>query len=201
MKQKLGRFDWNHLWEKNKLPFLLALVGLLLIGVGLLSTSFLSSKQSSVEILPANESARSASLFVDLEGAVERPGLYELPADSRINDLLIRAGGLSASADREWVEKNLNLAQRLTDGIKIYVPSQGELTEEEGVVAGTSFESSKININTASKAQLDSLWGIGEARATAIIEGRPYQEIEELKKEKIIPSNVYEQIKDQITVF
>ena len=56
-----------------------------------------------------------------------------------------------------------------------------------------------MNINTATKSELDQLWGVGEARAQTIIEGRPYQTVEEVKK--VLPSNVYEQIKDEISVY
>ncbi len=186
-------------WEKNKIPIGLALVGLILIGIGLLSTSLLQENRSSIEILPAEERSEE-TLFVDLEGAVEKPGLYELPVEARMNDLLIRAGGLSASADREWVEKNLNLAQKLADGAKIYIPNQGE--SEVGEVAGSSvIVSEKININSASASELDALWGIGEARAGVIIDNRPYQTVEELLSKKIVPENVYERIKDEITVY
>jgi len=134
-----------------------------------------------------------------LAGAVMQPGVYELPSASRLKDLLARAGGLSASADREWIEKNLNLAQKLEDAQKVYIPSQmeteGEVAGEETVVSG------KININTASASELDTLWGIGEARAKAIIDNRPYSSVDELQTKKVIPSNVFERIKDEITVF
>jgi len=198
------KFDWNQLWEKNRIPVVLGLVGAVLIGIGVFSVLLLQQKETEIEILPAEEVSTSSTLFVDLEGAVEKPGVYELAADSRINDLLIAGGGLAAEADREWVEKNLNLAQKLIDGAKIYIPRESEVVteQESGKVAGSSaVVAGKININTASASELDTLWGIGEVRAKAIIDNRPYQSIEELKTKKIIPSNVYERIKDEITVF
>jgi len=90
---------------------------------------FLLNQQAAPEIeilTEEKEVGEDRTIFVDLEGAVEKPGLYELPAGARINDLLIRAGGLSARADRDWVERNLNLAQKLADGVKIYIPRRGE---------------------------------------------------------------------------
>lgn len=197
-------FDWNELWEKNKIPVTLGLAGLVLVSIGVFSVMMLQQKEAAIEILPVEEVSTSSTLFVDLEGAVERPGVYELPADSRINDLLIAGGGLAAEADREWVEKSLNLAQKLIDGAKIYIPQEGEVvTEQESrKVAGSSAViAGKINVNSASASELDTLWGIGEVRAKAIIDNRPYQSIEELKTKKIIPSNVYERIKDEIAVF
>ena len=204
MNQNLPKeeFSWNQIWEKNKVPISLGLVGMILIGIGVFSVLLLGQKQPEIEILPAEEVAEKATLFVDLEGGVERPGIYELPTDSRVNDVLVRAGGLSATADREWAAKNLNLAQKLIDGAKIYIPLVGETTKDieqsGGAVAGVT---KKININTASASELDTLWGIGEVRAEAIIDNRPYQSVEELKSKKIIPSNVYERIKDEITVY
>jgi competence protein ComEA len=201
-------FDWEKIWEKNKTPIILGLLGLVLVGIGVFSVLLLGQKETAIEILPAEEAAEGETIFVDLEGAVEKPGVYQLPSDSRINDLLIAAGGLSVKADREWVEKNLNLAQKLADGAKIYIPREGETRLRQdfgGQGSGTSGQiagvGTKININTASASELDSLWGIGEKRAAAIIKNRPYQKIEELRTKKIIPSNVYERIKDEITVY
>lgn len=71
----------------------------------------------------------------------------------------------------------------------------GEVAGEETVVSG------KININTASASELDTLWGIGEVRAKDIIDNRSYSSIDELLTKKVIPSNVFEKIKDEITVF
>lgn len=197
------QFNPEEIWERYKLPIVLGLVGLILVGIGTLSVLLLQQKETAIEILPVEEKI-SQTIFIDFQGAVEKPGVYELSADSRLNDLLILAGGLSATADRGWVERNLNLAQKLVDGAKIYIPQQGEEVkgQEGDKVAGSSaVVTGKININTASASELDSLWGIGEARAKAIIDNRPYQLIEELLSRKIIPQNVYERIKDEIAVY
>jgi competence protein ComEA len=197
------KFNPEEIWEKYKLPIVLGLVGLILVGIGTLSVLLLQQKETAIEILPVEEKT-SQTIFVDLQGAVEKPGVYELLGDSRLNDLLILAGGLSALADREWVERNLNLAQKLVDGGKLYIPKQGERVKEQESKRIAGFETGitgKININTASTSELDSLWGIGEKRAQAIIDNRPYQSIEELLSRKIIPQNVYERIKDEITVY
>jgi competence protein ComEA len=206
MEERRG-FDWREIWPKFKAPVILGLIGLILVGVGTFSVLFLRQKESVVEIIPLEETATGSALFVDLQGAVENPGLYELPAGARVSDLLTEAGGLSAEADEEWVEKNLNLAQKLVDGIKVYIPQQGEeapLAPQSTVdqVAGSSASlTDKVNLNTASAAQLDSLWGIGAKRAADIIASRPFQSIEELKTKKLVPSNVYERIKDQVAVY
>jgi competence protein ComEA len=198
------KFDWGEFLEKNKWSVGIGLIGLALIITGLVNY-FSVKEETRVEIIPTEEEQASL-IWADIEGGVEKPGIYQLPSDSRVNDLLIKAGGLSASADRDWVKKNINLAQKLSDGIKIYIPCQGEVdqaaraSDEAGSIAGSSILT-KININTASASELDSLWGIGEKRAADIITNRPYGSIEELQSKKIIPANVYERIKDQITAY
>jgi DNA uptake protein ComE-like DNA-binding protein len=132
-------FDWESLWEKRKIPVLLGLTGLLLVSVGIFSALFYY-RQSEPEIEIIAEEEAEGTIWADLAGAVERPGVYELPAEARIKDLLARAGGLSAEADREWVEKEMNLAQKLEDGAKIYIYHRGERVEDQegGEVAGSS---------------------------------------------------------------
>ena len=157
-KEVSGGFDWDKIWEKYKVPVILGLVGLILVGIGVFAVLLLQQKEAAVEILPAEEVGEEATIFVDFEGAVEKPGVYELPADSRINDLLTAAGGLSAEADREWVKKNLNLAQKLVDGVKIYIPKQGERAKEqesEKVAGSSAALSGRININNATASTCD----------------------------------------------
>lgn len=197
----MENFDWQDFWERNKVPIIFGLIGVFLVSVGILTTLiFYQQKEPDIEIISSEE--KTGTIWVDLAGAVMQPGAYELPNESRLKDLLARAGGLSALADREWIDKNLNLAQKLTDGTKIYIPSVEQTTkgieQSSGQVSGVT---TKININTASASELDSLWGIGEVRAKAIIDNRPYSSIDELLTKKIIPSNVFEKIKEEITVF
>lgn len=191
--------EWENFWEQNKAPIILGLIGIVLVSVGILTTLFFyQQKEPEIEIISGEE--ETGTIWVDLAGAVMSPGVYELPGGSRFKDLLARAGGLSAGADREWVEKNLNLAQKLEDSQKVYIPSQSEM--ENGEVAGEeTVVSGKININTASASELDTLWGIGEVRAKDIIDNRPYSSIDELLTKKVIPANVFEKIKEEITVF
>lgn len=203
--------DFSQILEKYKIRLGIGLGGLILLGLGVIFFRLNSTDKPKIEIISSDSSQSSATIFVDIQGAVQNPGVYELPVNSRINDLLIRAGGLSAAADRDWVSKNINLAQKLQDGIKIYIPSQKEVrqfggpglsTSASGEVAGVSGSiTSKININTASQAQLESLWGIGEKRATDIIANRPYQSIDELVTKAKIPKSVVEKIKEKITIY
>ena len=198
-----GEFDFEEFLSKHKITVGIGLIGVLLIGLGGLTYFKMLQPQEKIEIISGEETSGN-SIFCDIAGGVEKPGMYELASGSRVENLLIASGGLSGEADREWVERNLNRAQKLVDGTKIYVPLVSQTAESEdqnsGEVSGLNV-TSKVNINAASASELDTLWGIGTVRAQDIIDNRPYQSVEELETKKIIPSNVYEKIKDQISVY
>jgi competence protein ComEA len=131
-----------------------------------------------------------------------KPGVYKLSQDARMQDAFISCGGLSSSADRNWVAKNINLAVKLTDGAKIYIPKLGEQTSSSSSYSsGVALTSSLININSASEQELDSLSGVGPATATKIINSRPYGSINDLLDKKIVGSKVFQTIKDKISVY
>ena len=189
-------FSWEQFLKEYKWQVFLGFLGLIFV----IGSIFLLNQtdNSGIQIIPIEEETEGKTIFVDLQGAVEKPGLYELAVEARLNDLLIKAGGLSVNADRDWVEKNLNLAQKLIDGAKLYIPEEKEPEVQDSVLGSVG---NKININTASLSELDSLWGIGQKRAADIIADRPYQTIEELKDKKIIPQNVFQEIKEEICVY
>jgi len=200
-------FDLESFLEKYKLPLIFALLGLILIGLGLLFVKDFSAKESGLEIIPSQsnlpdnaESLESRQkVVVEIAGAVLKPGVYEMDSGSRVNDLLILGGGLSSLADRDWVARNINLAQKLADGAKIYIPKINETSSSSS--PSSSYSQSKINVNTATIPELDTLWGVGEATARKIIEGRPYQKTEDLVNKKIVNTSVFNQIRDKITVY
>lgn len=193
--------DFRHLILRNLVPISLGIVGLLLILVGLFQV-FESNKKSEPEIVfeESKEEELAVEVIVDVEGAVIKPGVYPLSTDKRIVDALSAAGGLSDDADRAWVEKNINLAGKLTDGLKIYVPRVGEEVLSESNSSDTPGEGTGpvINVNTASSAQLEELPGIGEVTAQKIIDGRPYATIDELLSKKIVGNATFDKIKDKI---
>jgi|SRR3989344_1423165 len=200
---------WSPIVRKFWLPIVLGLVGLILLGYGLIGL-IASSSSDDIVIEKASTSSNntnvsSGNIFADIEGAVVSPGVYSLPKDSRIKDLIIKAGGLSENADREWFAKNVNLALRLTDGSKLYIISKGEAgttIQVSGQTFGSSTSlSGLININSATEKELDSLPGIGPATTSKIIQNRPYQAIEDLIDKKIVSSKVFEGIKDKISIF
>jgi len=205
-------FSLESFLEKNKLSVSLGMVGFFLLGLGVLSALVLSAKkeQSSIEIIPAEEEDL-AVIYVHVAGAVEKPGLYQLDSGARVNDALALAGGLAAAADRDRFSQSVNSAQKLTDGVKFYIPFEGEAVGQKGEVAGekTSFfsqgQAGRININTASVSQLDSLPGIGPAYAQRIVDYReshgPFSKVEDLTQISGIGDQTLEKIKNQVTVF
>ncbi|HKN91100.1 MAG TPA: helix-hairpin-helix domain-containing protein [Acidimicrobiia bacterium] len=118
------------------------------------------------------------ALAVHVAGAVAHPGLYRLPFGSRVADAVARAGGSVLRADLD----RLNLAARLVDGQRVYVPRRGEAVPPEPVAASAgggagegesgSEPAEPIDLNAAGLAALDSLPGIGPATARAILEER-----------------------------
>lgn len=187
---KLGKY-----W----LPIALASLGMIFFIYGLISLVGSASKKDEIKFVHQELSPQITKIQVDVEGAVSNPGVYKLAIDSIIQDALIASGGLSKDADREYVSRNINLASKLSDGAKIYIPKLGE--NAENLVSGSSFSTGLININTASEKELDTLPGIGSVTANKIISGRPYLSINDLLDKSIVSSKVFTQIKEKITAY
>lgn len=143
----------------------------------------------------------SGKVVVHVAGAVSSPGVYTLPADSRVDDA-VRAAGATADADLS----QLNLAQKLADGQKITVPVAGA-TPADGSSAATTADSDNgglININTATQEELESLPSIGEVRAQAIIAYREehggFRTTDELMEVSGIGEKIFADIAPHITV-
>lgn len=209
-----SKINLQEILSKYRLQFLFLLTGIAFLGgaIFLIKNDFF--KGPKVEILDQKVEGVNAvknELIAEIAGAVEKPGVYHLPLNSRIEDLLIVSGGLSADAQRSWVEKNVNRAAKLTDGQKVFIQSQNNQSESqsassrggESTVAqyDNSTYNNLININTASLAELDSLVGIGQTYAQKIIDNRGYSNIEELVSRKILPSSTFNKIKDKISVY
>lgn len=196
------------LLAQNRFPVLLALVGLIFILVGIFAISQESNGDGVIldESVSTTGEVSSDKIRVDVSGSVLHPGVYQLKSDARIQEALIEAGGLAEDADRAYISKNINLAAKISDGAKIYVPRVGEIISANkttaslvGTVAGDV--SGLININTATVAELDPLPGIGPKTAQKIIDGRPYSSVEELLDKKIVGSKVFSDIKEKVTAF
>ena len=146
-------------------------------------------------------------IFVHIDGWIQNPGVYEIKENDRVNTIIEKAGGLKEGASI----KSINLAARLSDGDKIYIPNreeekQIETTEVKGNNTGTVkiTKNSKININKASISELKQITGIGESTANKIIDYRDnvgkFKKIEDIKEVKGIGDSKYESIKDKITI-
>lgn len=149
---------------------------------------------------------------VDVKGAVREPGVFIAEPGDRVIDVIAEAGDFTKEADLDQV----NLAQLVEDQMVIYVPTIGEEATDisaigsasvEGVVAisGSNHESSgQVNLNTATQAELETLTGVGPAKALAIIDYREttgkFQQIEDLKNISGIGDKTFEKLKDSITV-
>lgn len=148
--------------------------------------------------LEGSGESSSSPVFVYVCGEVGKPGVYELQEGDRVVDAVEAAGGMTGEASDTW----LNLAELISDGQKIEVPSR-EQAEELAKVREEE-ESGLVNLNTASEEELMTLTGIGEAKAREILNYREehggFQKPEELMEIPGIKEGVFLKIKDQITV-
>ena len=146
------------------------------------------------------------NIVVHVAGEVKKPGIVRLEEGSRLEDAINKAGGLTDNADIS----NINLAYILEDGTKIKIPSLNEKEIAESyIIEGIEEEksqnkNSKININTATEEELETLDGIGASLASRIIEYREkngkFKNIEDIKNVAGIGDSKYEAIKDKIKV-
>ena len=144
-------------------------------------------------------------IYVQVSGAVNKPGVYALPEGSRVFQAVELAGGLSEEAD----VKSLNQAQALTDGEMIWVMTAEE-AKAQAVSGGNppdvsaSVDDGRVNLNTATKEELTTLPGIGEAKAGSILAWREtngsFAQIEDLMKIEGIKEGVFSKIKDYVKV-
>ena len=145
-------------------------------------------------------------IVVDLRGEVTSPGVYELPAGSRLDDVIVAAGGLTEDADLTQI----NLAERLQDGSILTVPgvasvapalSPGESEPPTGARRGQ--EGALINLNTANATELESLPGVGEVTAGRIIDYReangPYRSVDDLVHVQGVSTRTINDLRDLVT--
>lgn len=192
------------------LPLLLGSLGIGALAFGLFS---FSSGENEEEVViekaapvEAETEEEMKTIFVDVEGAVVHPGVYELESSARVQDALTAAGGMHKDADRFAVAKGINMASKLSDGTKLYIPYKGEAatmttasaTSNTTEVAGAT--SSLINLNSASSSELEELDGVGPVTAKKIIDNRPYSAINDLLTKKVVGQSVFDKIKADITV-
>ncbi len=153
-----------------------------------------------------------SSVVVHVAGAVQMPGVYELPAASRVGDAVTLAGGVTADGDLD----GLNLAAPIVDGERIYVPVRGEVDPAavpsgagaarpvDPAGGGTTAPAGPIDLNTATAADLETLPGVGPATAFAIIDDRtrngPFASVDDLDRVPGIGPAKLDSLRDLVTV-
>lgn len=139
------------------------------------------------------------SIMIHISGEVYKPGVYEMQKGDRVKDAVDKADGLKKDAD---IDK-INLAKKLEDEEKIYIPAIGEEIENYSEDQTNGEKNDKIDINNADKEELMTLNGIGEVLADRIIEYREnnkFKTIEDLKNVSGIGDKKFENVKEYIIV-
>lgn len=206
--------------KQEKLVVLLGVLATVLLVMGIFLFLRLDDSQSdkvpgyseevnSITSESSSEIKSDSKMYVDIKGAVVKPGMYEVTPEMRILNVIELSGGLLKEAD----DKQINFSQRIEDQMVIYIPKEGEeIAELQNIVAvtGTNDKSvkgeneGKINLNQASKEELMTLNGIGEKKAEKIIEHREekgsFESIEDLKKVNGFGEKTFESLRESITI-
>ncbi|WP_073997758.1 ComEA family DNA-binding protein [Anaerococcus urinomassiliensis] len=197
------------------------IMGLIIVIVALIANNYVKNNEddllkseislldtSSDAISPADEdeNVEIDEMKVYISGEIGKEGVYEFEDGDRLDDLIKKAGGLTENANA----KDLNLAMKLEDEMKIYIPSIYEVSSDDAndtipIITSDSNDSSKnkVDINKASKEELMTLPNIGDKRADSILEYREsnkFESIEDLKNVNGIGEKFYQSLKDLITV-
>ncbi|HSW90047.1 MAG TPA: helix-hairpin-helix domain-containing protein [Patescibacteria group bacterium] len=182
----LSDISSNSRGATSRLWLLLAL----LLGASLLVAGYLFLA-TPTELAPLPTFHPQRIITVDVEGAVNRPGVqnHSLAFDEKlyVAQLVASAGGLAKGADTVYFAKTYNQAQSVDDGYKLYVQKLGE----ETILKATVGLSQVVNLNSASAATLEDLKGVGEVRAKAIIEHRPYTTLEDFLAKTKLPASLF----------
>ncbi|MCS1350410.1 helix-hairpin-helix domain-containing protein [Mechercharimyces sp. CAU 1602] len=208
-----GEWTPRERWMAGTIGLLIIVIAGLVIYVGWFEDG---QKEDAPEYLPIAQSAEvkekvdtpevteeKSTVVIDVKGAVKHPGVLQLENDARVEDAIAKAGGLSSGADIS----RINRAQPLTDGMVVYIPTEGEeLPTSYSQQAGKegSAEGDKVNLNRASADELERIPGIGPTKAAAIIAYRSehglFSTIDEIKEVSGIGEKTVEQIRPYITV-
>lgn len=203
----MDELNESPLFEFLKNNLLIVALGLAGLGFGAIGLYQLFAPHQTTDILIQSESNSSevkgvsdqkTAVFIDIEGAVQKPGVYEIESDKRLKDVVVKAGGLAKDVNMSYVSKSLNMAAKIQDGMKIYIPFQGENSSDLQTSADTV--SGLIDVNTASESELDKLPGVGPATAAKIVSFRPYASLDELVNKKAVGEAVFSKIKDKISL-
>lgn len=154
-----------------------------------------------------SSSTAAKTIYVDVKGAVNQPGVYTLNRGLRVQDAVAKAGGVSPNADMNHV----NMAKQVVDQQVVYVPSRGEVTtplvgteSATGSMDASSETGPVVNLNTATKDDLMKITGIGDKKADLILQYRQehgqFKTVDELKEVSGFGDKSVAKIKDQLAV-
>ncbi len=154
--------------------------------------------------LPTAGTSGQGDVVVHVAGAVAHPGVYVARANDRVNDVIRESGGLTTDADSD----RINLAAKLTDGQRVYVPKKGEAAPPADTTSATGAagadENATVDLNTATVADLDKLPGVGPATAQAIVQYRttngPFRSVADLAKVKGIGPSKLNDLRPRVRV-
>lgn len=148
-------------------------------------------------------------ITVEVAGSVTSPGVYTLPIGSRIKDLIEKADGITNTADSKFLAVQLNQALILNDQQKVFIPSTEDFealgkakdrSELSLNITSQETQDTRLDLNSASSKDLESLPGVGMVTAEKIINGRPYTKLEELLSKKIVGNALFNKIKDSLSI-
>jgi competence protein ComEA len=168
-------------------------------GATLPGSSAGSSAESSSDVL-------GGVLVVEIVGAVVDPGVYRLPAGSRIGDLVAAAGGYGARVDTTRADRDLNQAALLHDGDQVRVPSRDDpevASGGSGEPASTGVGDGLVDLNLATAAELDALPGIGPVTIEKIFAAReeaPFASVDDLRNRGLLGEKTFERIRESLVV-
>ncbi len=205
-RREISRFLREHK-EVLKKAGIIVLVIVLGLVVSMIKNGGQEEANAQAEEATVSTEETAAMIYVDVGGEVKDPSVVELPDGSRVTDAITAAGGLTEQADLT----DINRAAFVSDGEKIYIPSQVSELEDDGLSVGegggggtAKSSDGRININTADSTQLQELTGVGPATAEKIIDYRKqngrFQSIEDIKNVSGIGDKTYEKLKDHIKV-
>nr|WP_302467390.1 ComEA family DNA-binding protein [Lactobacillus sp. B3795] len=166
------------------------------------------SEQSSVGASSSSsqsQSSASEELYIDVKGEVKHPGVYQIPSNSRVTDVIKEAGGFKADAD----EQNVNLAKVLNDQDVVVVNKKSaagssSFASSNNTTTSSSANNVKVNLNTADLNELQKLDRVGEKKAQKIIDYRNqhngFHSIDEIKQVSGFGDKTFERLKDSLEV-